>query len=337
MITFERYFSNCFGNARTPGAQTEHCENVVRLSTVDKDLASSYSLDTVTSFAGNFQRLEAMRLKFVETGRAEFSKMLEADDEARFYDDKVDDASTSMVLGASGSGASMEQTQLPVADALVHGHRRWFMMRPGRYQSLRHEAGENFYPASAFMFFEEQYAELKEDHGLKEKDFWECNQQEGDIVWVPSDLMKMALNLKDSVSYRAELLTDVKLVNAYAEAKIWQPQMQQYSLAFCHGPDGLDELKGWVHPQQKTGVAQAMKKQFKTGLSENPDVLSVLVMCYGILGLDPDIPAEKTICAKAWKQCTARLQRNLKKLSLPWPSFIPSTIEAATKKAKDEL
>jgi hypothetical protein len=27
------------------------------------------------------------------------------------------------------------------------------------------------------MFFEEQYNELRSDHGLKEKDFFECNQQ----------------------------------------------------------------------------------------------------------------------------------------------------------------
>merc|ERR1711998_805963 len=143
----------------------------------------------------------------------------------------------------------------------------------------------------------------------------------------------MALSLKDSLSYRAELLTDAKQVELYADSMIWAPQMQRYSLAFCHGPDDLDKLKGWIHPQQKMGVKEAMKRQFKTGLSENPDVLSVLVQCYGILGLHPEVPIEKTICGKAWATCTSRLQRNLKKLSLPWPSFLPVTPDAASQKA----
>ncbi len=32
---------------------------------------------------------------------------------------------------------------------------------------------------------------------------------------------------------------------------------RRYTLAFCAGPDALDELDGWVHPQQQQGVAQA--------------------------------------------------------------------------------
>ena len=38
-------------------------------------------------------------------------------------------------------------------------------------------------PASAFMFFEQQYGELKEDFGMgsKGKRFWECNQKPGTL------------------------------------------------------------------------------------------------------------------------------------------------------------
>ena len=46
----------------------------------------------------------------------------------------------------------------------------------------------------------------------------------------------------------------------------------RYSLAFCHGPDGLDELKGWVHPQQKTGVAQVQHGPYATVLPANGDI-----------------------------------------------------------------
>jgi hypothetical protein len=55
-----------------------------------------------------------------------------------------------------------------------------------RYQKLRQDAGENFFPQSAFMFFEEQYNELRSDHGLKEKDFFECNQQASTPVHLPT-------------------------------------------------------------------------------------------------------------------------------------------------------
>ena len=36
------------------------------------------------------------------------------------------------------------------------------------------------------MFFEEQYNELRSDHGLKEKDFFECNQQASTPMHLPT-------------------------------------------------------------------------------------------------------------------------------------------------------
>ena len=60
-----------------------------------------------------------------------------------------------------------------------------------KLEKLRREAGEDFAPTSAFGFFEEQYAELREEFGLALGDgAWECDQEPGDVFVVPAGLYR---------------------------------------------------------------------------------------------------------------------------------------------------
>ena len=70
-----------------------------------------------------------------------------------------------MVFGPAGSGEQLRQEGMPFVDGLVHGKRRWFLMAPKDFSTLREKAKDTLEPASAFMFFEQQLEELVDDHG----------------------------------------------------------------------------------------------------------------------------------------------------------------------------
>ena len=88
------------------------------------------------------------------------------------------DPTRHVVVGPAGSGEQLKQESVSYVDGLVHGKRRWLFIGPESFVALRDEAKEVIEPASAFMFFEQQYGELKEDFGMgsKGKRFWECTQ-----------------------------------------------------------------------------------------------------------------------------------------------------------------
>ena len=74
-------------------------------------------------------------------------------------------ASRFLVFGPAGSGEQLRQEGMPFVDGLVHGKRRWFLMAPKDFSTLREKAKDTLEPASAFMFFEQQLEELVDDHG----------------------------------------------------------------------------------------------------------------------------------------------------------------------------
>ena len=76
-------------------------------------------------------------------------------------------SSRRIVFGPPGSGSSMAQIGMPFAEALVHGRRRWFLMKAEAYIKLKEKAGDDFQPGAAFSFFEDMYAELEEEFGMK--------------------------------------------------------------------------------------------------------------------------------------------------------------------------
>jgi hypothetical protein len=79
--------------------------------------------------------------------------------------------------------------------------------------------------ASAFMFFEQQLGELIEDFGMgkKGKKYFECNQEPGDLLFVPGSLVRVSLNLEDSISYFEHLHTSQQAAQEQIDSKLWAP------------------------------------------------------------------------------------------------------------------
>merc|ERR1712054_650334 len=107
------------------------------------------------------------------------------------------------VFGPSGSGEQLRQDEHSFVDALIHGKRRWFLMKPKDFMTLRKTASEILEPASAFMFFEQQLEELIDEHELgTDIPFYDANQLPGDLIYIPSGLVMTSLSMVDSFSYR---------------------------------------------------------------------------------------------------------------------------------------
>lgn len=109
-------------------------------------------------------------LQQLDAGRNEF--LSKADDLQTLVSDQADikatlarGASRFLVFGPAGSGEQLRQEGMPFVDGLVHGKRRWFLMAPKDFSTLREKAKDTLEPASAFMFFEQQLEELVDDHG----------------------------------------------------------------------------------------------------------------------------------------------------------------------------
>ena len=56
-------------------------------------------------------------------------------------------------------------------------------MGPAEADKVAARAREALQTSSAFMFFEEKLPELVDEYGLK--DYSECNQEPGELVWIP--------------------------------------------------------------------------------------------------------------------------------------------------------
>ena len=169
LVTMEKYFINCFNLKAKPdfrkngGADTEHCEQTVAAALIHAN-TTFLSQHFPAGIAGQLPFLQAM-----EPGRREFAKRAK-DLQALVERDVVASLSRStadsFVFGPAGSGEQLRQEQTPFADALVHGKRRWFLMAPKDFITLREKAKDSLEPGSAFMFFEQQMEELTEDFGL---------------------------------------------------------------------------------------------------------------------------------------------------------------------------
>jgi hypothetical protein len=156
----------------------------------------------------------------------------------------------------------MRQEGMPFADALVHGRRRWFLLTPPAYMKLKEKAGDDFQPGSAFSFFEDVYAELKEDFDMEvgiEQEIYECDQGPGDIVYVPAGLVRTSLTLADSISYKQELLLSMEQVSQYVDARVWRPMQQVWNAAMCYLP---------VEGQYTSGGSSRKKSRKKNGKSK---------------------------------------------------------------------
>merc|ERR1719337_161051 len=86
-------------------------------------------------------------------------------------------------FGPSGSGDKLQmENGLPFFDVLIHGSRRWLLLKEEEMERVAQKAREalEFDKTSAYMFFEDKLPELKEEFGLKK--YVECNQNAGCVI-----------------------------------------------------------------------------------------------------------------------------------------------------------
>jgi len=328
-ITLENYFVNCFNLRGKPdfrrlgGAQTEHCEMKVPATQMDAKHAKTYKFKPLGGELDGFGALEE--------GRSSFSE--HASDFQPLVHEKMDigshlsqSSSQSFVFGSSGSGEQLLQAEKPFVDGLIHGKKRWFLMKPEHFLKLRETASEILEPASAFMFFEQQLEELIEDHELGEDiPYYDTNQLPGDLIFIPDGLVMTSLAMTDSISYRQDVSTNPKAIPAQINSQIWHPESGQvptgFQFALCTGLD-LDvagsTLGKKVHPQMGAQVQQIMKQFFPGPEAQNHLIIGTLSECYAamngkVLG---------TYCPKVWTPCVKQLQKNAKAMKKDVPKWL---------------
>merc|ERR1711907_93842 len=148
---------------------------------------TDYDFSAVNTALGGLKQLEKGRSAFLDR-TAELQPLVEEKLDLKNF--LQQSSSHFFVFGSSGSGEQLRQEGRSFTDGLIHGKRRWFLMRPNDFVKLRQTASEVLEPASAFMFFEQQLEELMEEHGLGEDSFfYDCNQLPGDVIYIPDGLV----------------------------------------------------------------------------------------------------------------------------------------------------
>lgn len=336
-ISFEKYFRNCFNLLakadfrKIPGSGTEHCEQSINAFSLDPAV-SGYRLEAIQAQLGWLQLLETGRAEFAShkkdlepliTAGADVTSVLGAGN-SRFF-----------TLGPSGAGEQLRQDSKNVVDGLIYGHRRWFFMAPEQFNTLRQNAKEVMEPASAFMFFEQQFGELQEDFGLgrREMKFWECNQKPGDLIYVPGHLIHTSLNLEDSFSYMQHVANSKSAVLGNLNDNMWAPNSgaipAAYRAAACTGYD-FEPLSKLGPPMQNPMYAQIfpqiLRQTHGTVQAQNELILGLLSECSALLAA-PQLNAAKTYCGALWGPCTARLAKNADSLKAKYPTWLPRDIK----------
>ena len=283
MVDFTEFFAKCFSKNKRPGPDTEHCEQEINALRLGKDVMGKYELSGFKK-VGYRQEMDTNIYNNLYTSIEDGSLLKLFDNNQDMLDMFIEgmekQSSRSIVFGPSGSGSSMAQIGMPFADALVHGRRRWFILTPQAYIKLKKSAGDDFQPGSAFSFFEDMYAELKEEFGMKigiKHGIYECNQGPGDIVYIPAGLVRTSLTLADSISYKQELLLSMEQVSQYVDARVWFPRRQTWNAAMCYSPLETWNKKGTMKKKQ---ASEKKLRKMVNSLSQKLGGMSEL-------GMDP--------------------------------------------------
>jgi len=336
LVTMDKYFMNCFNLKAKPdfrkngGADTEHCEQTVAAALIHSN-TTFISEMFAAGVAGELAFLQAM-----EPGRREFAKRASAMqglvEKGNLEAQLQRSTSDSFTFGPAGSGEQLRQEQVPFADALVHGKRRWFLMAPKDFVTLREKAKDVLEPGSAFMFFEQQMEELTEDFGLggKKMKFWECNQMPGEIIYIPAATIMTSLNIHDAFSYKQSIATSAEAVISRVNSNIWSPESGMipggYQFGACF--DGKVDLTGAgsmlqspVNPMQAQIIEQIMSQYYQGDKARNMLMLSILSECAAVMSA-PGLDSDNTYCKQAWPQCTKQLEKNSLKMGQSVPAWL---------------
>jgi len=188
-------------------------------------------------------------------------------------------------------------------------------------------------PGSAFMFFEQQFVELKEDFelGSKKLEFMECNQNPGEAIFIPGDMIQTSLSLLDSFSYRQHLSLSKDEVLQKVDKSVWEPSSgvipNGYQAAACLNFD-LSATgkfgKGVLQSMQGQIIQQLLQQNYGASpQAQNQLILNVLRECTAV-ALAPSLDASKTVCPLVWNDCTDALAKNLQAAKIPYPTWIPT-------------
>jgi hypothetical protein len=358
-ISFNTFFKYCYGATKRPGTETEHCEQTLPAAVLDENI-TQYQLAFMnppakTSILGLRQRMEAVLAKTLrepDTASAigPLLRSSKSDNSTElagtFVTRQLASLSQYMVLGSSGSG-EQRRDMASIIDALIHGERRWFMMGEKELRRFMKKAGSDFQPASAFVFFEDQLAALKEEWGLevhlddtqaRSNAVWQCDQQPGDVLYVPPQLYRIGLSLQDSVSYLQHLIPTAQQVAEFISQRLWAPAISVWQMGVCLlDEDGgstakrtrvleasLRGVAGWEpsnpYVPNPPRIAEALVKQFgvdghgaltvEAQASSNDIALDALLLCRSVLELHPQVPITTSLCMTAIPFCTRRLVKN---------------------------
>lgn len=269
-VSFTEFFAKCFSKNKRPGPDTEHCEQEINALLLNREVMGQYRL-TAFNAVGFRQDMDSDLYNRLYTSIKDGSLLkLFGGDQSKmntFVQIMEKQSSRNIVFGPSGSGSSMRQEGMPFADGLVFGSRRWFIMTPTAYMKLKNKAGDDFQPGSAFGFFEDMYAELKEEFDMSigvEHGVFECVQQPGDIVYVPSGVVRTSLTTSDSISYKQDVLLNLNQVSQLGNSIVWQPMRQNWNAAMCYSP-----VERWSKKKSKKKKSGALSKEQRKEMATN--------------------------------------------------------------------
>mmetsp|Transcript_162500 Transcript_162500/g.520888 ORF Transcript_162500/g.520888 Transcript_162500/m.520888 type:complete len:555 (+) Transcript_162500:48-1712(+) len=340
-VSFSRYIVVCFhgtpAKPKLPGQNTEHCEqtvdaqSMVHNNTELQELAIFPELKNMLPLQAEFRR------KLLEAGADELPSIV-GKNAKRWMKQQGQLSYRYFVFGPSGSGDKLHaENGLPFYDILIHGSKRWLLLKEDEMQRVAEKAREalEFDKTSAYMFFEEKLTELIEEFGLEK--YQEANQQAGDLIIVPSGWYRVSLSLADSISYYETIMSEKSTLKAVVDNNVWRPDFQQFRLAYCYDAKGLEKLPGIekgsrTYDWLKSAIGSVKQEEAISG------ILQVLLQCGSVLALDMSMPnlglKDLTVCTPAvWRDCRAQLDAKLKakgsKATLSWlPVEPPSSLDA---------
>mmetsp|Transcript_21842 Transcript_21842/g.49752 ORF Transcript_21842/g.49752 Transcript_21842/m.49752 type:complete len:555 (-) Transcript_21842:130-1794(-) len=320
MVAFSRYLVICFhgtpAKPKLPGQNTEHCEQTLPGLQMVRNSTELDALNIFPELKNALPVQSKFRERFLEAASGELTAML-GEKGAQKFKKSGPMMYQFFTFGPSGSGDKLHaENGLPFYDILIHGSRRWLLMKDDEMERVATKAKEalEFDKTSAYMFFEEKLPELKEEFGLKK--YIEVNQEPGDLVIVPSGWYRVSLSLADSISYYEQILSEKSTLSLVTENNVWRPQFRQFQLAMCYDPSEVDSLPGVKANQQlKVWLVDALKKiKVDEALS---GILNTLLVCGSVYSLDKPMPdmgvRSSGPCTKqVWKRCRHQLQEKLK-------------------------
>lgn len=134
--------------------------------------------------------------------------------------------STRLALGRSATGNSWH-SHGPAMLALVAGHKRWLIMKPRMSGAvpLLEEAQMNGMPTKSWLAAAE--AQSGDDSPWEAGAVWDCEQQAGEIIFVPDEFSHAVLN--DGLVMGVAVQVDLGGTTALHDAAAWGEFGEQYA------------------------------------------------------------------------------------------------------------